>query len=343
MAPNNQSESNAARVALRSTAEDMALKQATDFTWEATDEPHFSRRRAILAKYPQIRELFGVDHSTKYKVTLVVIAQILAAFLVKDLSWTAVVLLGWSFGGFANQFLNLAVHEITHNLAFEKPLYNRLFAIFIANPPLAIPSAVTFQKYHMEHHIYQGVEGIDMDIPTKWEGRTFDSNAKKLIWVFFQPLFYILRPISVKPKPFGVWELINWVNAITFNFLVVYFWGWKSLVYLLCASLLAMGYHPIAGHFIAEHYIFAKGYETYSYYGPLNALTLNVGYHNEHHDFPRIPGSRLPRLRKIAPEFYENLPHHYSWVKVIWEYIVDPTVGPYSRVMRKSSKHNKLD
>ena len=40
------------------------------------------------------------------------------------------------------------------------------------------------------------------------------------------------------------------------------------------------------------------------------------------------------QVRKIAPEYYENLPYHTSWVKVIWDFITDPEIGPYSRVRR---------
>jgi hypothetical protein len=41
------------------------------------------------------------------------------------------------------------------------------------------------------------------------------------------------------------------------------------------------------------------------------------------------------QLRRIAPEYYDNLPHHTSWTKVIWDFIMDPSLGPYARIKRK--------
>ena len=41
------------------------------------------------------------------------------------------------------------------------------------------------------------------------------------------------------------------------------------------------------------------------------------------------------QVRKIAPEFYEDLPQHNSWVRVLYDFVMDPEIGPYARVKRK--------
>ena len=46
---------------------------------------------------------------------------------------------------------------------------------------------------------------------------------------------------------------------IIFNMWIYQSFGGKALSYLLIGTALALGVHPTAGHFIAEHYMFCKG------------------------------------------------------------------------------------
>ncbi|XP_076255230.1 delta4-sphingolipid-FADS-like protein ifc isoform X2 [Rhynchophorus ferrugineus] len=265
-----------------------------------------------------------------------VLTQFVLMFILRDKSWPVLLLVAYCLGGVINHSLMLAIHEISHNLAFghARPMHNRLFGFF-ANLPIGIPISISFKKYHLEHHRYQGDELKDTDLPTYLEAKLFCTTFGKFIWVLLQPFFYSFRPLITYPKPPTSWELVNAVIQVIFDVFVVYFFGGRILGYLLFGSVMAMGLHPVAGHFISEHYMFKKGYETYSYYGPLNFITFNVGYHNEHHDFPAVPGSKLPEVKKIAPEFYDDLPQHQSWTQVLYDFIMDPDVGPYARIKRK--------
>lgn len=254
------------------------------------------------------------------------------------------------------------MHEISHNLAFAATTQlgmnlNRILSI-IANLPLAIPAAIAFRKYHLDHHRYQGTDVLDVDLPTEWEGSFFRTPLRKVLWIFMQPLFYGLRPLVVNPKPLVDWELFNIVVQVTFDAFVLWMFGAKAFGYLLLSTLLGMGLHPTAYHFISEHFALAKGstQETFSYYGGLNPIQYHVGYHNEHHDLyvggepmaedlahppfllcsPNIPGSRLHRVRAMAPEFYA-IPAHTSWMQVFLEFILRADITPYSRVKRKQA------
>lgn len=41
-----------------------------------------------------------------------------------------------------------------------------------------------------------------------------------------------------------------------------------------------------------------------------------------------------PQVRKIAPEYYDHLPQHHSWVKVLWDFVFEDSLGPFARVKR---------
>jgi sphingolipid delta-4 desaturase len=63
-------------------------------------------------------------------------------------------------------------------------------------------------------------------------------------------------------------------------------------------------------------------------------VALNVGYHNEHHDFPSIAWNNLPKLRALAPEFYDSLRSHSSWSRLLIEFLFDRRYTLFSRVER---------
>lgn len=84
--------------------------------------------------------------------------------------------------------------------------------------------------------------------------------------------------------------MINGLVQIAFDLGILYTLGWRPLAYLLLGTVLGLGCHPLSGHFISEHYLFqtADHQATHSYYGPLNFIMFNLGYHVEHHGTPLV-------------------------------------------------------
>ncbi len=321
-------------------SETTASGRRTTFYRSNEEEPHISRRKQILEKHPEIEKLFGNEPRVAPIVVLMVISQLTIAYFQSSWSWGVFFLVAYVYGGTIAHSLSLMTHEVSHNLVFEGNRANEIFGIF-CNVGMGIPSSTMFKRYHMEHHLFQGDDDRDVDIPTYWEGNFFTNTALKLLWLLLQPLFYSLRPLIVRPKAPTTLDMINNISIVISDIIVFYFCGWRGVLYLVISTLLGMGIHPVAGHFVSEHYVFTEGYETYSYYGILNLVCWNVGYHNEHHDFPRVPGWRLPQVKAIAPEFYDNLPSYNSWVYVLFKYVTDPHIGPFNRVRRSKGSNKK--
>jgi len=153
-----------------------------------------------------------------------------------------------------------------------------------------------------------------------------------------------VRSFRVKEvPPADRWTLTNLAVQIGVNLAVYLLWGPKSLAYLALALFFSIGLHPLGARWIQRHYLVDGGeQETFSYYGRLNLLTFNVGYHNEHHDFPSVPWHRLPQVRTAAPEAYADLAAHTSWTRLLFQFLFDPEISLYSRMTRDDAANGTV-
>lgn len=92
----------------------------------------------------------GHEPLTKYVVAGVVGLQFAVAIWLRHTRPTSPLFLlcAYAIGGTANQNLFLAIHEITHNLAFKGIAANKMLAIF-ANLPIGIPYSAAFKVHLM--------------------------------------------------------------------------------------------------------------------------------------------------------------------------------------------------
>lgn len=313
-----------------------------DFRFSAEPEPHRLRTRQILKKYPQVRNLIGKNPLTIVAIIGLVSLMIFLSWFVHDKSWWWVFGVAYLVGAFANHALFVMIHECSHNLLFKKKSSNYIAGI-IANLPHVMPSAVSFFRYHIKHHSFQGIHELDADLPDYWEARLFGHNAfSKGLWLLLFPLFQVQRTFRLKEiKPIDGWIVANMVIQLAFNIAIWVLWGPKALLFMLASFFFAVGFHPVGARWIQEHYLtLDEKQETYSYYGPLNTVAFNVGYHNEHHDFPSVPWNKLPELKKTAPDYYETLKSHKSWTLLFFRFLFDKNVNLYSRVVR--NERNKV-
>jgi sphingolipid delta-4 desaturase len=294
---------------------------------------HVTRRKEILEKYPKVRELYGPYPLSALYISLIVLFQLVISYFLRDQAWWVILIVAYAVGAFANHSLYVMIHECTHNTVLTTPFGNKVMGL-VCDIPLVLPSAMGFRKYHMIHHKHLGEYSYDPDITSHREARLVgNSSVKKALWLMLFSLSQALRPLKVKfYKPFNGWIFFNTISQVALN-VAIYLWiGPMALLYLALSTLFALGLHPLGGRWIQEHYVTKEGQETYSYYGPLNKLTFNMGYHNEHHDFMNVAWINQPKIKQMAPEFYDSLASYQSWTKVLLNFIFDPKMDSFTRI-----------
>jgi sphingolipid delta-4 desaturase len=253
-------------------------------------------------------------------------------------------LVAYGVGAFFNHALFVMIHECSHHLLFKSKAANYLASI-LANLPHTVPTAISFARYHIKHHSFQGVHELDADLPDYWEARLINNSFfGKSFWLLLFPFFQIARTFRLKEiRPVDGWIIANWIIQLAFNATLWVFFGPKAFFFMLISFFFSVGLHPLGARWVQEHYLtLDENQETYSYYGPLNTIAFNVGYHNEHHDFPSVPWNKLPRLKNEAPAFYDNLLAHRSWTKLFVRFLFDKKISLYARTVRHERGKVKL-
>jgi sphingolipid delta-4 desaturase len=325
---------------LRSQNDDSFQIKVGEFMVVDYAEPHLARGRRLLRKHPEIAKLFGRNPWTLPIAILSTTGQLgLAVWLAKsEQPWWVMLLVAFFVGAFFCNANSAIIHDAAHDRVSRSRFLNELTA-WIANLPDIIPVGSSFRVYHLKHHRFQGDPEFDADMASVAEanfyGRTF---LGKLAWQFTFPIIQSLRTNRfIKNGRISFmtpWVLANWVVQFSVDALLVWYAGPWVLFYLAASFIFSLGPHPVGARYVQEHFIFHKNQETYSYYGPLNLVTLNVYHHNEHHDFPAVPWNRLPQVRRLAPEVYGNLHIHTSLTKLWFRFLFDPTVSLHRRIVR---------
>ena len=299
-------------------------------------EWHDTRRKRLLAAHPEARALVGRNPWSALFVVALVMLQLGLAVAAAQLPGYLVPVFAWCVGAVSAHALSTFIHECAHDLVFRRANFNRALSLWI-NVPLVMPAAIDFRDKHLEHHRHLGERGgADSQAPPPSDLGFATTPLRNVLWHCFAPLYG--APAQLKRDR---WLAANAVVQVATLVPFTWLFGPQALVFLLLSVWFAFGPHPVGARRYGEHLALSGGQPTVSYYGPLNRLSFDVGYHVEHHDLPSVPWSRLRRLNALAPELYAPLEDLSSWTALLWRLFTRRGEGP-SRYFLSSPRSSPL-
>lgn len=296
---------------------------------------HAERKSNILQEHPQVRQLYGVEWRTQFYAYLCIILQFTFAYLSRESYKTAFVL-GMSLGPYVNAGVLCFMHEASHMLVFKTPAYNRLLSI-ATNVAMVVPISEIFRQHHNKHHRELGNEDFDVDVPTDFEVKFVgNSSLRKALWLMFNMIILPARSMMRLPVQVDKYLILNWIACIGFG-LSALAYSRSTALFLILSLLNSQGLHPANTRQVQRHIYNGEQSmrtseerpTTYSYYGIGNMFTLNVGYHVEHHDFNRIPWTKLPELRRIAGKkwYPDETAYHGRGIAELLNFVTNPNIS----------------
>ena len=319
-------------------------------------EWHNDRVQAMLKAHPEIRKLIGQNRWTALWCIVFASLQIGLAVVLADQPFWLVTLVAYLIGSLVNLNLFMLAHECNHGLVFRSTALNR-WLFTLTSLPMFLSA---HHAWWIEHHVHHSDLGAKKDfikrrrtffLLTRYNSPMFIPYA--LIMLVMQAARSALglavyaagllrgqwRPGELALSILADVHLVSGYHKYRMPFWAVAYallalalpaalwaaFGWKAVVYLLLSQTFATGFlHPLTFGMVLSnsHFHGADRYQpTSSYYGWLNWITFNFGYHTEHHDISSIPWSRLPELRRLASEFYDDLHQTRSYAGLALQFV----------------------
>ena len=290
---------------------------------------HSSRSQKILCEHPEIKQYYGNYPLSIVAIAFLVVLQWMIAWSVKDLSWWQVGAIAFLVGQFILHSLGVFVHEAAHNLIFKNKLGSNFALWLIVCGSLSFGESLAYIGVHGKtHHLQLNDYRYDHEL---WDRKLVEFYSNNIYWRILESLIHlfpggVIITDIVTPKLFEadsrqvksakISTALNILLTLTSILLYIVAWFFispKAALYLFWSLTLMVSNWGITfrGQSIAEHHIYQQG-KTFSTYSWTNILFFNTGYHDEHHTFPNVAWIHLPKIKRIAPEYFTNdNPHSY--------------------------------
>lgn len=315
---------------------------------------HNQMRRQVIGRHAQARRLAGPNPWTALAVPVLLGIHWGVAWLVSGSNILVCFLAAFFVGQVVIHSAGALVHETAHRLIFKGNLAKLLFDLSLEVILGSFSKQLTYQHQHVSsHHPFIGNYERDYEhedicsfnarrkllstSPTTQRMLTLVTLALHLMPFGFlisdevMPRLYRVASGQVvsdtarhignsNPTTYERWLFIAvslLANAMLFW--LFGFWGWLYHNWSLSLFLGKFGVTNL-GQSLSEHEGDDESNPTYSDYRITNLLFFNTGYHNEHHTFPNVPWTRLPMLRKIAPDVF-NRQNPHSYVGLWWRHL----------------------
>jgi len=301
---------------------------------------HNEMRRAAMAAHPEVKTLTGTEPLTVFALPVILAAHWGMAWAVSDAPLWVIFLAAFFWGQIAIHSAGSLLHETAHKLIFRGARAKLAFDLGLEVILGSYAKQLTYQHEHISsHHPYIGDYERDYEhedlcaFQSRMQLRHENPMVQRLLtgltlvlhalplgfmigdlvlprlnaWISGRPQKDPARRVRASQPP--VWQVRLFITvSLASNLLLLAVFGPWALLYHLWALSLFLGKFGIwnLGQSLSEHEGTDEDAPTRSFYGWLNLPLFNTGYHNEHHTFPNVPWSRLPRLTRAAPEVFNT-------------------------------------